>query len=752
MTEASSSIPIQRGTGNEHLLERLRLALDFSDVGEWSWDAATDAVDLSPLACRIFGIPPGTPITWTQMQDGLLDPEDASIAAHAVRESIERRTAYRVEYRIRRPVDGKHAWVLARGKARYDGHGQVFGMIGLVQDVTERKLEQLALKDEAASLDILNRTGALVASELDQQKMVQAVTDAGVQLTGAQFGAFFYNAITESGERYMLYTVSGAHRSQFDKFPVPRNTPVFAPTFSGAGVIRSGDITKDPRYGAMEPHRGMPPGHLPVRSYLAVPVISRTGEVIGGLFFGHAQPDVFSERDERLLVGVAAHAAIAVDNARMVERLKRELDERQKAETALRLLADLLEARVQERTSQLQAANEELRRQIKERERMEETLRHAQKLDSIGQLTGGIAHDFNNLLTIVIGNLDTLARRPVVEADARVRRYVDFALEGAQKAAVLTQRLLAFARRQPLRPEPTDVNRLVQRMSEMLSRTLGEQIETQTVLGVGTWTVEVDIAQLENALLNLSINSRDAMPHGGKLTIETANVHIDEAYSRANAMDVGQYVLLCVSDTGVGIPADILDKVFDPFFTTKTTGQGTGLGLSQVYGFVKQSGGHVRIYSEVGQGVTVKLYLPRYTGPIDHPHAIPETLVGGDREETVLVVEDEPGVRQLSVSLFQELGYTVLEAPDGPTALDILARASRVDLLFTDVGLPKMNGRELAEAARVQRPDLKVLFTTGYARNAIVHHGRLDRGVDLLGKPFTFAQLAEKVRTILDRR
>jgi PAS domain S-box-containing protein len=750
--EESKSGSTERGSPDEQLLEKLRLALDFSDVGEWSWDTATDAVDLSHLACRVFGIAHGTAITWTEMQAELLDAEDATIAARAVLESIERRTAYRVEYRIRRPIDGKQAWILARGKARYHDDGRVLGMIGLVQDVTERKLEQLALKEEAERLDILNKTGALANSELDQEKMVQSLTDAGVQLTGAQFGAFFYNVVKETGEHYMLYTVSGVQRSAFEKFGMPRNTPVFAPTFNGTGVVRSGDITKDPRYGTMEPHRGMPPGHLPVCSYLAVPVVSRVGEVIGGLFFGHAQPDVFNERHEKLLVGVAAHAAIAVDKAQMVERLKRELDERQKAETALRVLADLLEARVQERTSQLEAANEQLRQQIAERERIEESLRHVQKLESIGHLTGGIAHDFNNLLTVVIGNLDTLVRRPVIEMDARARRYVDFALEGAQKAAALTQRLLAFARRQPLRPEPTDVNRLVQRMSEMLRRTLGEQVETETVLGVGTWTIEVDVAQLENTLLNLAINSRDAMPQGGKLTIETANVHIDEAYSRANAMDVGQYVRLCVSDTGVGIPADILDKVFDPFFTTKTIGQGTGLGLSQVYGFVKQSGGHVRIYSEVGIGTTVKLYLPRYAGSLEKPLAVPEKPVGGDTEETILVVEDEPGVRQLSVSLLQELGYTVLEAPDAATTLDILARSSRVDLLFTDVGLPKMNGRELAEVARLQRPSLKVLFTTGYARNAIVHHGRLDRGVDLLVKPFTFAQLADKVRTILDRR
>jgi PAS domain S-box-containing protein len=268
---------------DEQLLERLRLALDFSDVGEWSWDAATDAVDLSPLACKIFGIATGTPITWTRMQEDLLNVEDAPLAARAVLKSIEDRSAYRIEYRICRPVDGEQAWILASGKARYDDDGRVLGMIGLVQDVTERKLDQLLLKEEAESLDVLNRTGALVASELDQQKMVQAVTDAGVQITGAQFGAFFYNVIKESGEQYMLYTISGVERSEFEKFPMPRNTPVFAPTFNGTGVVRSGDITKDPRYGTMEPHRGMPRGHLPVCSYLAVPVISRTGEVIGWL-------------------------------------------------------------------------------------------------------------------------------------------------------------------------------------------------------------------------------------------------------------------------------------------------------------------------------------------------------------------------------------------------------------------------------------------------------------------------------------
>jgi CheY-like chemotaxis protein len=379
-------------------------------------------------------------------------------------------------------------------------------------------------------------------------------------------------------------------------------------------------------------------------------------------------------------------------------------------------------------------------------------LRHSQKLEAVGQLTGGIAHDFNNLLTVVIGNMDTLIRRLGSSTDPRIQRPIENALEGARKAAALTQRLLAFARRQPLKPKPADPNRLVQQMSELLYRTLGEAIEIETVLAAGVWAIEVDTAQLESAVLNLAVNARDAMPDGGKLTIETSNAYVDDTYAQENAISVGQYVMICVSDTGVGIPEELMDNVFDPFFTTKVTGQGTGLGLSQVYGFVKQSGGNVRIYSELDAGTTVRLYLPRYFGAVEEIKRSETTLLNADPNETVLVVEDEDKVRQLSVSLFQELGYRVLEAPDGATALAILERHPNVDLLFTDVGLPRMNGRQLAEEARRRLPNLRVLFTTGYAKNAIVHHGRLDRDVDLIGKPYTFAELSEKVRAVLDRR
>jgi PAS domain S-box-containing protein len=734
---------------SEELLERLRLALEFSEIGEWTWNAKTDAVNLSALACEILGLAPHTEITWQEMQARLLHKDDAPRAATAMVEAIERHSMYRAEYRVHRPMDGRDIWVSASGKARYEADGSTLGMIGVLQDVTERKLEQLALSEEAETLDILNRTGAVLASELDVGNLVQAVTDAGTRVIGAEFGAFFYNVVGPSGEEYMLYALSGAERERFAHLPMPRNTHVFAPTFNGEATVRSDDITKDPRYGRNDPYCGMPKGHLPVCSYLAVPVISRSGEVIGGLFFGHSQPGMFSARDERVLVGISAQAAVAIDNGRLYQRAQREITEKQKAEDALRALATDLEERVQARTAELEASYAQLKREVEERERTEEVLRHAQKLEAIGQLTGGVAHDFNNLLTIVIGNVDTIARRLGADADTRLRRAVEHALEGARKAAALTQRLLAFARRQPLKPEPIDPNRLVQQMPELLYRTLGERVEIETVLAAGVWTIEVDAGQLESAIVNLAVNARDAMADGGKLTIETGNSYVDEPYAREHAITSGQYVAISVSDTGTGIPRAVIDRVFDPFFTTKGSGHGTGLGLSQVYGFVKQSGGNVRIYSEPGEGTTVKLYLPRYAGKIPSAHSKAAHVLRGDHHETILVVEDEERVRQLSVSLLQELGYEVIAAPDGPAALAVLER-TRVDLLFTDVGLPRMNGRQLADEARKRYPQLKVLFTTGYAKNAIVHHGRLDADVQLVVKPFTFAELSEKVRTVLD--
>jgi signal transduction histidine kinase/ActR/RegA family two-component response regulator len=416
-------------------------------------------------------------------------------------------------------------------------------------------------------------------------------------------------------------------------------------------------------------------------------------------------------------------------------------------------------ARLRERTAELEAEE-------KRRREAEDILRQAQKIEAVGQLTGGIAHDFNNLLTIIIGNLDTLRRRlaqvPTGEdashLAATLARPLDRALQGARSAAQLTHRLLAFSRRQTLEPARLDLNHLVSGMSDLLRRTLGETISVETVLAGGLWPTFADSNQVENALINLAVNARDAMPSGGRLTIETANAYLDEAYAlRFGDVAPGQYVLLSVTDSGSGIAPDLLEKVFEPFFTTKPVGEGSGLGLSMVHGFVKQSGGHVRIYSEVGHGTTVKIYLPRLTNT-DQPAAAPAAkpaspspLSRARPQETVLLVEDNDGVREYATSALEDLGYRVLEARDASEALRLLEGEPRVDLLFTDVILPgAIGGRELAAKVLEQRAGLPVLFTTGYTRNAIVHHGRLDANVHLLNKPYTEQDLARKVRELLD--
>jgi len=384
----------------------------------------------------------------------------------------------------------------------------------------------------------------------------------------------------------------------------------------------------------------------------------------------------------------------------------------------------------------------------------EEQLRQSQKMEAVGQLTGGVAHDFNNLLTVVMGNLD-MARRALPRGDTeRAERLLGNALQGAERAATLTNRLLAFSRRQPLDPKPTDVGRLLTGMSDLLTRSLGETVRIETVVSADLWRVDIDPPQLENAVLNLAINARDAMAGMGRLTIEAANTSIDESRSaRYQDVPAGEYVVVCVSDTGTGMPPEVIAKAFDPFFTTKEVGKGTGLGLSQVYGFVKQSGGHVKIYSELAEGTTVKLYLPRLDSPGETLDGIERAVAPSDsRGETILVVEDNDDVRALTVAALVELGYRVLEAADGETALGFIERnyAVPINLLLTDVVMPEMSGRQLADEACARLPGLPVLFTTGYARNAIDHGGRLDAGVELLSKPFTQATLATKLRAVLD--
>ncbi|MPW18831.1 response regulator [Paraburkholderia sp. CNPSo 3157] len=701
------------------------------------------------------------------------------------------------------------------------------------------------LREESRTLEMLNRIGTAVAAELDLNRAVQIVVDAATELTGAAFGAFFHNVRDDKGGSYMLYTLSGVPKDTFAKFPMPRNTGVFAPTFKGEGIVRIDDVTKDPRYGHNPPHRGMPEGHLEVRSYLAAPVLSRTGEVLGGLFFGHPKPGVFTARAERIVEGIAAQAATAIDNARLYQAAQREIDERTKAEEALRELNETLEARVAEAVAdrdrlwdfieellvvvgfdgELQRVSPswtrllghdmnwlaqqsyfalihhddlamvniyigDLRRTgmpvrfesrlkhidgswrwiawtfsldpdtkrihgvgrdvTSDRETQEalrhaeEALRVAQKMEAIGNLTGGVAHDFNNLLQVIGGNLQLLADD--VAGSERPAQRVRNALAGVARGAKLASQLLAFGRRQPLAPKVVNLGRFVRGLDDMLRRALGDGIEIETIVSGGLWNTLVDPFQVENALLNLAINARDAMDGHGKLTIEAGNASLDDAYARRHAeVTAGQYVMVAVTDTGSGMSAEVKEHVFEPFFTTKPEGQGTGLGLSMVYGFVKQSGGHVKIYSEPGHGTTIRLYLPRVRDEEDLETDVDAGPAKGGAE-TILIVEDDEDVRTTVVEMLASLGYRVLKAKDAQSALAIVESGVPIHLLFTDVVMPgSMRSTELARKVRERQPDIAVLFTSGYTDNAIVHAGRLDEGVELLSKPYSKDALARKL-------
>ena len=612
-----------------------------------------------------------------------------------------------------------------------DEAGEPAGVIAFVVETTDRHRAEQDLLAERQTLQTLNELAATIGSEQDREAIVQLVVDTGVALTGAAFGAFFTNIRDDRGESYMLYTLSGAPRAAFEGFPMPRNTGLFAPTFAGEGVVRSDDVIEDARYGKSAPHSGMPHGHLPVRSYLAVPVTARNRTVIGAILFGHPEPGRFTAQHEAQAVALAAQAANAIESADLIR------DVRNANET--------LEQRVEARTAELTEAHE--------------ALRQAQKMEAVGQLTGGIAHDFNNLLAGISGSLELIERRITEGRTEGLERFIAGAQSSARRATALTQRLLAFSRRQTLDPKPIDANRLIHGIEDLIRRTIGPQITLEVVGAGGLWTTRVDPAQLESTLVNLAINARDAMPEGGRITIETANKWLDARAAPERDLAPGQYISICVTDTGTGIPKDVIERIFDPFFTTKPIGKGTGLGLSMVHGFVRQSGGQVRVYSETGEGngstrgTTMCLYLPRHVGAaIDDVSEPGPAIAAHGSGRTVLVIDDEPMVRMLIVEVLEEAGFRSLEAGDGPSGLKLLEQEPAIDLLVTDVGLPGgMNGRQVADAARQSRPGLKVLFVTGYAENAAVGNGLLDPGMEIITKPFGMTELAAKITDMIDR-
>nr|WP_245639165.1 response regulator [Rubellimicrobium mesophilum] len=532
-------------------------------------------------------------------------------------------------------------------------------------------------------------------------------------MTGGAYGAFFHNVMDESGERLHLYTLSGAERSDFEGMGGVRATGVFGPTFRNEGVVRSDDIQADPRYGQMGPHHGMPAGHLPVRSYLGVPVVSRSGEVLGGLVFGHPEPGRFTERHERLMVGLAGQAAIALDNARLFQAVQR--------------ANETLEARVAEA--------------LAEREKAEEALRQSQKMEAIGQLTGGIAHDFNNLLTPIVGGLDIVRRRTT---DERSERLLTGALQAAERAKTLVSRLLAFARRQTLQPRAVDVAELVDGMRELVGRSLGPSIEVRVDLPRDLPPVLVDPNQLELALLNLSVNARDAMPTGGRLTI-AAEAKEGWECPIPGILAPGRYLRICVTDTGMGMDEPTLARAVEPFFSTKGMGKGTGLGLSMVHGLAAQSGGLFKLSSRVGEGTAAVLWLPVASEEAAREPAAETVAPRAPRPAMVLLVDDEPLVRLSTAEGLRDLGYEVVEVGTAAEALEALRMGLQPDAAVTDHMMPGMTGAQLAAELRERAPGLPVLMITGYANLP----PEQTRGLTVLAKPFRQADLATLLAQLL---
>ncbi len=668
--------------------QRLQLALAATDaVGTWDWDISEDRFIADSHFAQLHGVDPcnAQQLPISDYLQGV-HPEDRGMVARSIKHCITHGTEYAEEYRLLQ-ADGQVRWVFARGRCYKDHHGRPARFLGAALDLTERKQTEQALRQSQTELQLIINAMPVLIGYVDHEERFRLNNSAYLDWYGLTPQELYGKTIRE---------VIGAeiYAGRVDKI---------------AAALKG----KACSFVTITPHRDGRPRHA-LMKYL--PRFSADGSVNGFYIF------VIDETERKL------------------------------TEEALRHLNDNLEERVAQRTQALAEANQRLQNEMFERERAEDALRHAQKMEAVGQLTGGIAHDFNNMLTGIIGSLDLMQRYLAAGRSDEIGRFTEAAVSSAHRAAALTHRLLAFSRRQSLDRRPLDPNQLVTSLEELFRRTKGAHIDLKVQLGNDIWPVNTDASQLENALLNLVINARDAMPDGGLLSIETANSYLDGTdITTLEPVKAGDYVMLGVCDNGAGMTPKILAKAFDPFFTTKPIGQGTGLGLSMIYGFAQQSGGHVTIHSEPGRGTCVRLYLPRLHGTAlekVQPQSPMEAPVARDGE-AVVVVEDDTAVRMLVVNLLDELGYTAHQAADARAALPLLESDLRVDLLVTDVGLPGMNGRQLAEIGRQYRPGLKVLFITGYAEHAAVRGGFLDPGMQMITKPFTFDLLTAKVREMI---
>ena len=711
--ESSNAALMAEITGRLQAQREKELELDFAlkagRFGTWSIDLATRRLTASSACKALFGRSSGDVFTF---EDRLaaIHPDDRAANAAAIEESTLRGRDYDVTSRVLLP-SGEVRWLTSRGQPFLDPDGKPIRLAGVSSDITEQRrsnrmraaLVELSdvVRDVEDPADISFEAARIIGEALGVSRVGYGLIDPVAETI----------TIERDWNAEGIRSLAGVlHFRDYGSYieNLRRGEDVIIPdarlderTAAGAGALKA----------------------ISAEAVVNMP-LTEQGGLVALLYLNHATARAWPDDEIAFVRDVAERTRIAT--------------ERRRAEIELRELAASLEQQVADRTRDLLAT--------------EEALRQSQKMEAVGQLTGGLAHDFNNLLTGISGSVEMLQVRMAQGRSGDADRYVTAAQGAARRAAALTHRLLAFSRRQTLAPVATDVNALISGMADLVQRTVGPAIAVETISAAGLWPVLVDQSQLENALLNLCINARDAMPDGGKLTIETGNRWLDRRAAAERDMEPGQYVSLCVSDTGTGMSADTIAKAFDPFFTTKPIGMGTGLGLSMIYGFAKQSGGQTRIYSELGSGSMVCLYLPRHFGEAEKPDPVGEVSLEPQAREgqTVLVVDDEPTVRMLVVDVLEGLGYRALEAADGAAGLKVLNSNARIDLLITDVGLPGgMNGRQVADAARSVRPDLRIMFITGYAENAVLSHGHLDPGMQVLTKPFSMEALSQRLAELL---
>jgi PAS domain S-box-containing protein len=823
---------------------RLQLALSAGQMGAWEWNMGANKFTWSSSLEVIHGLKPGSFGRSFEDFEKTIHPEDHEAVLSQIQATLKTRSDYDVAYRIVRP-DGQVRWVEAVASLSYGADARPDKLAGVCMDITESRLREEMLRHRTRSLEIINRVGNALAAELDLKKIVQIVTDASREVSGAQFGAFFYNVSNESGESFLLYSLSGAPYEAFDKFPMPRNTQLFGPTFRGEGVLRIGDVLNDPRYGKNPPHHGMPAGHLPVRSYLSVPVTSRSGKVLGGLFFGHPEPNVFTAEAEGIVTAIAAQASVAFDNANLYQTVERRAEEFQKLidtapigiavatdadckhiwgnpeftrmlgtgaeqnlsksgteqhelsfkifrddrevaaedlpmQRAAREGADVLdeeleiaredgtvihelcratplrdedgkvrgcigiflnitdrkqtdaalqqakdelakaneglEKKIQLRTAELQMANAALFAEREEEKRLEQQLRQAQKMESMGTLASGIAHDFNNILNIIRGYASLLQQSDDGEQPSTLA-VID---ETIERGAATVRQLLALARESKLLFDVVDLNDTLENLKTLLSGTLTKTIELDVNLNASLPQVMADPNQLHQVLLNICLNARDAMPHGGKLLLASdvvAGAELRKIYPEAEEK---AYACISVADTGPGIDETVKHRLFEPFFTTKAQGQGSGLGLAVAYGIIANHRGFIEVISQPERGATFRIYLPLAEGSqVKHQskrssrsEAPGNTLT---QDQLILFVDDEKNQVKLMRAYLESAGYRVLAAQDGLEAVEIFLRhKDEIAVVVLDLGLPKMNGWDVLKQMKIADPAVKPILASGY--------------------------------------